>query len=208
MVDFTGHGAQDWVLANDAATPYPDGDDTIAAIPQLMKFTVGTTIGSPPDRSSVPPVIVETNNLAPLALRLVTARLRTVQAGESSPGVAQLGDAVALRDFTDAATETPQLGSTEAWAMRNHSPDTHPIHMHMAELRLVGRWHVGQWDADGRPVPSSIGPFDPPVRSNQDRRTPSSRRGTRSPSGWAPTPSLERRSGTATFSRTKTQRSK
>ena len=46
--------------------------------------------------------------------------------------------------------------------MRNHSPDTHPIHEHLVELRLVGRWHVGQWDAKGKPVPSTIGPFQPP----------------------------------------------
>ena len=45
--------------------------------------------------------------------------------------------------------------------MRNHSPDTHPIHLHMVESRLVGRWHVGQWDATGRPVPGTIGPFEP-----------------------------------------------
>ncbi len=161
VVDFTGHPTQNWVLANDAATPYPDGDDSIAQIPQLMKFTVGATVGSPPDRSSVPSTILETNNLVPPALSLLTARLRTVQAGESSPGVAQLGDALKLRTFTDPATEKPQVGSTEAWAMRNHSPDTHPMHLHMVELRLVGRWHVGEWDAAGRPVASTIGPFQP-----------------------------------------------
>jgi spore coat protein A len=160
VVDFTGNRVQDWVLANDAATPFPDGDPSVAQIPQLMKFAVGATVSSP-DRSSVPPTILETNNLLPPAVALLTARLRTVQAGESSPGVAQLGDALALRNFTDPATETPQLGSTEAWAIRNLSPDSHPIHIHLVELRLVGRWPVGQWDSAGRPVPSTIGPFQP-----------------------------------------------
>ena len=161
VVDFTGHAGQNWVLANDAATPFPDGDDSVAKIPQLMSFQVNSPLSST-DRSSVPPVIVETNNLIPPSVSLLTARLRTVQAGENSPGVAQLGDAVQLRAFTDPPTETPQLGSTEAWAMRNHSPDAHPIHVHLVELRLVGRWHVGQWDASGDPVPSTIGPFQAP----------------------------------------------
>jgi spore coat protein A len=160
VVDFTGHGGQDWVLANDAATPYPGGDPTIAAIPELMKFTVGAVVRSP-DRTSMPPLIVETNNVLPTALMLLPARLRTVQAGENAQGDALLGNATALREFTDPATETPQLGSFEAWVMRNHSPDSHPIHLHMVELRLVGRWHVGAWDAAGRPVPSTIGPFEP-----------------------------------------------
>ena len=117
--------------------------------------------------SSVPPTIVETNNLLPPAASLLLARLRTVQAGENSPGdPPQLGDATQLRKFTDPATETPQFGSTEAWAMQNHSPDTHPIHIHLVELRLVGRWPVGQWQttATGNtvPVPGTIGAFQPP----------------------------------------------
>ena len=36
VVDFTGRAGQSWVLANDAATPYPNGDPTVATIPQLM----------------------------------------------------------------------------------------------------------------------------------------------------------------------------
>ena len=50
--------------------------------------------------------------------------------------------------------------------MRNHSPDSHPIHIHLVELRLVGRWPVGQWQttATGNtvPVPGTIGAFQPP----------------------------------------------
>lgn len=45
--------------------------------------------------------------------------------------------------------------------MRNHTPDAHPIHEHLVELHLIGRWHVGQWDAQGRPVPGTIGQFEP-----------------------------------------------
>ena len=164
VVDFTGHPGQ-WVLSNDAATPYPDDDASVANIDRLMRFDVGTTV-SGVDRSSVPPLIVETNNVLPPEVGLLLARLRTVQAGEKSPGVPQLGDAKALRTFTDTATETPQLGSIEAWAMRNHSPDSHPIHEHLVELRLVGRWHVDQWGTQdpvtGNAVPLKIGAFQPP----------------------------------------------
>lgn len=160
VVDFTGHASQNWVLANDASSPYPDGDDSIAPIPQLMRFDVGRAVTSA-DGSSIPNLIPESNNLIPPAGSLLVARLRTVQAGESAPGVAQLGDAVQLRKFADSPTEKPKLGSTEAWAMRNHSPDTHPIHEHLVELRLVGRWHVGKWE-NGKPVPSTIGPFQAP----------------------------------------------
>jgi len=143
IVDFTGHTGQ-WVLSNDAATPYPGGDPNVATVPQLMRFDVGATVTGT-DRSSVPSTIAETNNLVPPSVSLLTARLRTVQAGEIVSGMPLLGNSKGLLDFHEPATETPKLGSTEAWAMRNHSPDSHPIHEHLVELRLVGRWPVTQW---------------------------------------------------------------
>ncbi|WP_127361152.1 multicopper oxidase family protein [Actinacidiphila soli] len=159
VVDFTGHNSQNWVLANDAPGPYP-GPNVAPAIPQLMRFDVGTSVTCP-DHSRVPKTILETNNATPLALKLAQARLRTVQAGEITAGNPQLGDKNQLLNYFDPPTETPQLGSTEVWAMRNHSPDAHPIHEHLLEQQLIGRWHVGAWDANGRPVPSTIGPFQP-----------------------------------------------
>jgi spore coat protein A len=167
VVDFTGHSGQ-WMLHNDAATPYPDDDASIAKITELMRFDVGAT-ATGVDGSTIPARIVETNNNSvPPSASLLTARLRTVQAGEITSGMPQLGDAKALMNFTNprAATETPQLGSTEAWAMRNHSPDAHPIHEHLVELRLVGRWPVTQWSKQdpktGDAVPLKVGAFQPP----------------------------------------------
>jgi spore coat protein A len=150
VVDFTGHSGQ-WVLSNDAATPYPGGDPNVAKVPQLMRFDVGAKVTGK-DLSSVPSTIAETNNQQSAESLLLTARLRTVQAGEIVSGMPLLGNATGLLDFPAPATETPQLGSTEAWAMRNHSPDAHPIHEHLVELRLVGRWPVTAWgykDASG-----------------------------------------------------------
>ncbi|MEW2624967.1 multicopper oxidase domain-containing protein [Streptomyces sp. NPDC048106] len=159
VIDFTGHERQQWVLANDAPAPYP-GPNAAPLVPRLMRFDVDFGVTSP-DRSRVPATIRETNNGESPADILAKARLRTVQAGESAPGVPQIGDRNQLLDYVDPPTETPQLGSTEVWAMRNHSPDAHPFHEHLVELRLLGRWHVGQWDAVGRPVPGTVGPFQP-----------------------------------------------
>jgi spore coat protein A len=172
IVDFTGTSGQ-WVLSNDAATPYPGTDDAVAKIPQLMRFDVGATVTGT-DSSKIPSTILETNN-SPSA-GLLTARLRTLQAGEITPGMPLLGNKTGLLDFPAPATETPKLGSTEAWAMRNHSPDSHPIHEHITELQLVGRWPVTAWghkDASGNtlagqdPVtgnafPVTVGAFQAP----------------------------------------------
>lgn len=165
VVDFT-HRPGSWVLSNDAATPYPAGDPSVATIPQIMRFDVGTNIVGK-DKSSIPRKLEESNNTEPAESSLSHARLRTVQAAEPAdmPGMPLLGNSTSLLQFTDPPTETPQLGSTEAWAMRNHSPDAHPVHEHLVELRLVGRWPVTQWSAQdpvtGSAVPLAVGAFQP-----------------------------------------------
>jgi spore coat protein A len=130
-----------------------------------MRFDVGAR-ASGVDHSTIPSSLVETNNVVPPRASLLTARLRTVQAGEILSGMPLLGNATALSDFPAPATETPKLGSTEAWAMRNHSPDSHPIHEHLVELRLVGRWPVTKWSEQdsttGSAVPLEVGAFQPP----------------------------------------------
>jgi spore coat protein A len=109
------------------------------------------------DASRVPPdILTQTNGTS--ADDLLRARLRTVQAGEID-GMPMLGDAAGLRMFTDPVTEAPLLGSTEVWALRNHSPDTHPIQLHLVELRLVGRWPA-TFDETG--ALTSVGAYQPP----------------------------------------------
>ncbi|MEU6967476.1 multicopper oxidase domain-containing protein [Kitasatospora aureofaciens] len=159
VVDFHGHDAQQWVLANDAPAPYPMGG--AVAIPKLMRFDVGAGNRSP-DHSRIPETIKGTDNDLPLAAKLRHARLRIVQAAEPTAGNPMLGDEQQPLNYTAPATETPQQGSWEVWAIRNYSPDSHPIHLHLIEQpQLIGRWHVGQWTPDGKPVPGTIGPFEP-----------------------------------------------
>src|SRR5450631_545004 len=170
VVDFTGTTGN-WVLSNNAATPYPgvnnngiaSADDAGALLPSLMRFDVSARVGV--DTSWIPPLIPETNNLVPAALSLTTAKLRTVQAGELAPGVPFLGDAKGLYMFHAPVTEIVNQNSTEAWEMRNHSPDTHPMHNHLVEQRLVGRYPVTLWgyndSVTGKLVTGPWGTQDP-----------------------------------------------
>lgn len=163
VIDFTGHRSQNWVLSNTATIPGGFGsgiDPGGGGIPQVMRFDVGASAGSP-DTSRIPATLVETNNTMPVAAWLGVARLRTVQAAEPAHGSPQLGDHHRVLGYSDPVTETPQYGSVEAWAMRNRTGDAHPFHEHLVELHLVGRWRVGKWDAEGAPVPATIGPFEP-----------------------------------------------
>ncbi|MDT0464519.1 multicopper oxidase family protein [Streptomyces gibsoniae] len=160
VVDFHARDAQQWVLSNDAPAPYPMGGGGLP-VPQIMRFDVGPRASSP-DHSRIPRTIEETNNALPLARKLRNARLRIVQAAEPTAGNPMIGDENQPLNYMQPATETPQQGSWEVWAIRNYSPDSHPIHLHLIEQpQLIGRWHVGRWTPDGKPVPGTIGPFEP-----------------------------------------------
>jgi len=41
--------------------------------------------------------------------------------------------------FMDPATEKPQVGATEVWEIANTTMDTHPIHLHLVQFRLLDR---------------------------------------------------------------------
>ena len=170
VVDFTGTTGN-WVLSNNAATPYPGvnnngiaySDDAGALLPSLMRFDVSPRVGV--DNSLIPSTIRETNNQVPVTATLTTAQLRTVQAGELAPGVPFLGDRKGLYMFHAPMTEIVNQNSTEAWEMRNHSPDTHPMHNHLVEQRLVGRYPVTLWgyndSVTGKLVTGPWGTQDP-----------------------------------------------
>ena len=184
VADFTGTTGN-WVLSNNAATPYPGennngiatSNDAGALLPSLMRFDVSASTST--DTSVIPTQIRETNNQVTAVATLKTAQLRTVQDGELAPGVPFMGDRKGLYMFHDSTavgdpaaigapmgtTENINLGSTEAWEMRNHSPDTHPMHTHLAEQRLVGRYPVITWgyndSVTGRLVTGPWGTQDP-----------------------------------------------
>jgi bilirubin oxidase len=44
-----------------------------------------------------------------------------------------------VREWKDAITENPALGSTEVWEIYNFTADAHPIHIHEVEFEVVNR---------------------------------------------------------------------
>ncbi len=42
-------------------------------------------------------------------------------------------------DWADAITESPALGATEIWEIRNFTADAHPIHIHEVQFQVVNR---------------------------------------------------------------------
>jgi spore coat protein A, manganese oxidase len=51
------------------------------------------------------------------------------------------------------ATENPLLGSTEQWDIFNFTADSHPIHLHLPQYQVLGKWHVDFRDQDDNGIP-------------------------------------------------------
>lgn len=81
----------------------------------------------------------------------------TPMLGKAEPGTI-ITDKMSTGDFGpldwDApTTETPLLGSTEQWEMFNFTEDSHPIHLHLTQYQVVGKWHIDFLDEDGNGIP-------------------------------------------------------
>jgi spore coat protein A, manganese oxidase len=50
-------------------------------------------------------------------------------------------------------TEKPLLGSTEQWDLFNFTADSHPIHLHLPQFQILGKWHIDFLDKDENGIP-------------------------------------------------------
>jgi spore coat protein A len=64
--------------------------------------------------------------------------------------------------FLDPPTETTRVNTVQLWRLINLTPDTHPIHLHLTQFRLLERrpFDVAAYDANGEIV--YTGPPLPP----------------------------------------------
>jgi spore coat protein A, manganese oxidase len=46
-------------------------------------------------------------------------------------------------------TELVQLGATEIWEFYNTTADAHPMHLHLGEYQVLGRYHISDIDTNG-----------------------------------------------------------
>jgi bilirubin oxidase len=42
--------------------------------------------------------------------------------------------------WMEPVTENPAVGSTEVWAIHNYTMDAHPIHIHLVQFQVIGRY--------------------------------------------------------------------
>jgi len=139
LVDFSGLPAGTKVLMkNTAIAPFPDGDIPVDEnTGQIMQFTVTKKKMATPlivpqklnsDLDGEWPTLPEPDNTRVLTLWEVQ--------GDGGP----LEVLVNGQKWAAPVSEDPAEGSTEEWVIVNLTGDTHPIHTHLTQFQLVGRY--------------------------------------------------------------------
>src|SRR5207247_11232656 len=129
------------VFPNTASAPCsaPRGAPAPNTVEQIMAFQLTKPL-SAPDTSDLPAA------LRPLPTMPLVQTGPTRQVVPYSP-VDEYGRTVFLlgtpdtgpQHFCDPATETPMLGDTEVWVIRNNTASTHPVHLHLVKFQVISR---------------------------------------------------------------------
>ena len=137
VVDFSGFEGRSVILRNSA----PPHESDAVFLPVLMRFDVldhakpheETAIASPLPFTPIPPCI---------------RRYRTMTLSE--PNEVYLMNE---RPFHAPVVVRPKVNTTEIWQIINLTDETHPIHVHLGEFKLLKRcpFRTERWVADGRP---------------------------------------------------------
>ncbi len=143
IVDFAGFDGEDLVMTNDAANPFPLG--FLPSIPQIMQFRVrGRNNGG--DQSRIPSTLPHEPGPD---LTGATPPSRDIVLSEDTlmvnvpDGFCEVHLPTRLlvegRAFDDPVTTEPVAGTSEIWRFINTTVVAHPMHVHLATMRVLDR---------------------------------------------------------------------
>jgi spore coat protein A, manganese oxidase len=140
VIDFTGLApGTNIVMGNDAAGPFPSGtlftDSRTDTTMNVMQFRVNLPLSGVPN----PPLPATLGDVDPVAVPVGTP-VRSLFLNEVANS-ADVVERVMLNNTGSLVgpTEMPQVGATEVWEIANTTGDTHPIHLHLVQFRMIDR---------------------------------------------------------------------
>jgi FtsP/CotA-like multicopper oxidase with cupredoxin domain len=123
-------------LKNDANAPYPDGDPVDPETTgRVMEFRVSKELDGKVANKPLPAQLAEIPALPALSGIPVRSLFLNEVATDKGPTSVRLDNT----PFDAEATEMPRVGSTEIWEIANTTGDTHPIHLHLVQFRVLDR---------------------------------------------------------------------
>lgn len=187
LVDFSNFApGTKIILQNNARAPYPSGKPRPRAggspLPEIMQFTVvsgGVCNGTVPTTLRINNPQITPLNAFPAPVRQRNLTLVEIM-GAAGPLVALLNYLYWDEPMTNSSfMEQPQVDTLEQWNIINLTADTHPIHLHLVQFRVLNRQklNVTQYLKDytatgpravsianppgGATVPAGYPPIDP-----------------------------------------------
>jgi FtsP/CotA-like multicopper oxidase with cupredoxin domain len=160
IVDFTGLPAGTQIFVNNTgAAPYPAGitpqanKSPYAAMAQVLRFDVTTTVATVPGSTTPPPALPLTPWVAPATFTASTYNTRPALNPVPATALTRemvlnevldpLGFPLRVqidgKPFEAPVTETPKRGTVEIWKIINTTVDAHPIHLHLVQFKVLNR---------------------------------------------------------------------
>lgn len=146
IVDFSAFAGQTLVLTNDAAAPFPSGDefpnpDAPGTTGQIMQFRVSADPADPVDTSVIPSVLASIPDLRNSSVFPVAA-VHNIGLWETLDEFGRLIQKLGINGgqaYTDPTAEFTRLGTIEKWNYINTTMDMHPMHIHEFNGQIVQR---------------------------------------------------------------------
>ncbi|XP_020593160.1 multicopper oxidase LPR2-like isoform X2 [Phalaenopsis equestris] len=130
VVDFTDSPTDSVVLLNDAAYPFPSGEEPDNFSGKVMKFFIASPQLKHRDPSQVPRQLLPSPPPPIPTHRAVATRYIAMYEYESATGE-PTHLYINGQPFDAPATETPRSGTSEVWHVINLTEDNHPLHIHL-----------------------------------------------------------------------------
>ena len=156
IVDFAGFDGEDIVMTNDAPSPFPVG--FLGSVPQIMHFRVrGKNNGKDSIKipAALPAELLDLKGVTPPSRDIVLSEETMMLAVPEGFCDVHLPTRLLVegRAFHDPVTTAPVAGRTEIWRFINTTVVAHPMHVHLATMRVLDRqtFDVDKYVETGKP---------------------------------------------------------
>jgi spore coat protein A len=151
LIDFTSATGRKLVVTNDAATPFPTGALPTTGTDTIMQFDVTKALDTSKYRTTHMKLQTPLRGYDPATpfLAIVNAASKTLPVRKImlAEGADEYGRIMPLlgtvaegtKTFNEPADIIAALNSTEIWEFWNSTVDSHPIHMHLVQFRILNR---------------------------------------------------------------------
>ncbi|GAV21812.1 multicopper oxidase family protein [Carboxydothermus pertinax] len=155
IIDFSSHAGQNFILTNDAPTPFPDGGIPLTPdLMNVMQFRVKSSV-SEPDKSQIPETLSCLERLNPND----DVMIRKMTLVESTDEFGRLKLLLNNMHWDELPITQTYNGTIEIWEMFNTTVDTHPIHLHLVQFQILNR---AKFTGDPNSPDLEVGPPQPP----------------------------------------------